>query len=233
MKTIFKLLIFNFFHFWAAAQVPTSERSRQVVKRLSPILQSEFANKNLKWGSPVFIRIFKESDKLELWVRAKKEYSLFKAYNACYFSGKLGPKTKEGDNQAPEGFYEVRPKQLNPSSNYHLAFNLGYPNKYDQSHSYSGSALMVHGNCVSIGCYAMTDERIEEIYTLMQTAFENGQKAIPVHCFPFEMTKKQLEKRKDNKHFDFWINLSVGYEAFEQTHLPPTVNVKQMKYVFE
>lgn len=140
---------------------------------------------------------------------------------------------KEGDRQAPEGFYEVTPSQLNPKSDYHLSFNLGYPNAYDLAHSYTGSALMVHGNCVSVGCYAMTDERMEEIYTLVQTAFQYGQKVVYVHAFPFEMTEQNLANYVDRPEFPFWENLREGYALFVKNTLPPRVNVKDKKYVFE
>lgn len=213
--------------------VPSSDRSLEAINRVSASLKKQLEEKGLKWGSKIFIRIVKDTKTLEVWSKHKAKYKKFKTYNICTFSGYLGPKTKEGDNQAPEGFYKIKPAQMNPSSDYHLAFNLGYPNDYDLAHGYTGSYLMVHGSCVSVGCYAMTDEKIEEIYALMQAAFENGQESIAVHCFPFEMTRQQLNAYKNNKHYDFWKNLAVGYELFEQNHTPPKVNVKGLKYVFE
>jgi murein L,D-transpeptidase YafK len=92
---------------------------------------------------------------------------------------------------------------------------------------------MVHGNCVSVGCYAMTDERIEEIYTLVQTAFQHGQKTIAVHAFPFEMTEQNLANYANRPELDFWKNLREGYDFFVKNTLPPRVNVKDKKYVFE
>lgn len=213
--------------------IPNSFRSRRAVKKCSSVLKKEFEQKKLTWGSPVYIRIFKEKSKLEVWVENGNTYTHFKEYQICNFSGNLGPKMKEGDRQAPEGFYEVTPSQLNPHSDYHLSFNLGYPNAYDLAHQYTGSALMVHGNCVSVGCYAMTDERIEEIYTLVQTAFQHGQKAVPVHAFPFEMTEQNLANCVDRPEFNFWENLREGYAFFEKNTFPPRVNVKDKKYVFE
>lgn len=217
----------------AQQTIPSSFRSRRVVKKQSVILKEEFGQKKLTWGSPVYLRIFKEMSTLEVWVDTGKTFTRFKEYPICYFSGNLGPKMKEGDRQAPEGFYEVTPAQLNPKSDYHLSFNLGYPNAYDLAHSYTGSALMVHGNCVSVGCYAMTDERMEEIYTLVQTAFQYGQQVVYVHAFPFEMTEQNLANYVDRPEFHFWENLREGYALFVKNTLPPRVNVKDKKYVFE
>ncbi len=214
-------------------EIPSSPRSIEAVQRVKPLLENELNKKELTWGAAVFIRIIKKNNSLELYLKKGTNYQLFKSYPICYFSGNISPKTKQGDNQAPEGFYEVRPSQLNPNSNYHLAFNLGYPNAYDKAHKYTGNYLMVHGNCVSIGCYAMTDEKIEEIYALIQAAFENGQKVIQVHCFPFEMTTENLKKYADHKYAAFWQNLSEGYDIFEKNRTLPKVNVKNKKYVFE
>lgn len=216
-----------------AQTIPTSERAQEVLARTTPLLQKEFAQQKLQWGSAVFVRIFKEKNSLELWVKAGKKFHLFKTYPICKFSGKLGPKTKEGDLQAPEGFYEVKPNQLNPNSDYHLSFNLGYPNTFDLAQNYTGSYLMVHGNCVSVGCYAMTDPFIEEIYTLLQVAFEHGQRVVSVHIFPFDMTENNLDKNKTHPFAAFWRNLSEGYSLFERTANLPRVNVRDKKYVFD
>ncbi len=213
--------------------IPVSERSQEAVNRVKSALQTEFSEKGFTWGAPVFVRIFKDTEKLEIQIKHKDQFTLFKSYPICFFSGQLGPKTKEGDLQAPEGFYEVTPGQMNPNSAYHLSFNLGYPNAYDLAHNYTGSYLMVHGKCESVGCYAMTDDQMEEIYTLLQTAFENGQQSVAVHAFPFEMTVQNLSRYTTHPHFEFWVNLREGYRLFEQNTVPPRVNVKDKKYVFE
>ncbi len=185
------------------------------------------------YGSPIYIRIFKESAELEIWIKKNDIFELFKTYDICAFSGSLGPKTKRGDWQAPEGFYFVRPGNLNPWSSYHLSFNLGYPNAYDRAHGYTGSALMVHGKCVSIGCYAMTDKYINEIYALAHAAFEQGQAYFRVHIFPFRMEEAKLKKHRKNKWHGFWKNLQEGYEYFNTHKTPPNVIVKNKRYHFE
>lgn len=172
--------------FFAFAQdIPSSPRSREAIERVRPNLQKEFENSKLTFGSPIYMRIFKEEKELEIWAKRENDFHLFKKYPICtYGYGSLGPKTKQGDGQAPEGFYYVTPNRLDPVSNFHLSFNLGYPNSYDRSHNRTGSALMVHGSCVSIGCYAMTNEGIEEISAIADAVFRNGLQFFRVHIFP-------------------------------------------------
>ena len=213
---------------------PTSPRSREAINRITPKLKTVLSEKALQFGSPIFIRIFKESNELELWVERNDTFQLFKNYDICTWgSGTLGPNTQQGDGQAPEGFYFVRSNQLNPLSDFHLSFNLGYPNKYDSNHARTGSALMVHGSCVSIGCYAMTDSSIEEIFTLADAAFRNGQPFFRVHIFPFRMTGENMERYQDSEWIEFWRNLKEGYGFFEVASKPPNVLVRSRRYVFE
>jgi len=185
-----------------------------------------------KFGDEVFIRIFKSENILEVWLRSKgaKEFKPLKFYEICNYSGELGPKLKEGDGQAPEGFYKVYKGSLNPNSSYHLSFNLGFPNRYDRSHKRTGSYLMVHGDCVSIGCYAMGDKNIEEIYKLVKEGLFNSQKYVQVHIFPFKMEK--LEKYRGNRWYSFWSNLKEGYQIFEEQKIPPLIKVKNKRYHF-
>ena len=232
MKKQILLLVFAMPIILLNAQVPSSSRSREAVKRQLPVIEKEFTDKGLTLGNNVFIRIFKETNDLEIWIKNGTVYQLFKTYSICYYSGGLGTKTKQGDRMAPEGFYSVSQQQLNPSSSYHLSFDIGYPNAYDRSHSYTGSAICVHGNCVSIGCFAMQDNPIEEIFTIITKAFEGGQKSFQVHSFPFRMTDRKMEKYADSKWIDFWRNLKDGYDWFENKKIPPTVGVKDKKYTF-
>ena len=214
---------------------PSSKRAEEVRKRVGPVLKQELAAKELVYGAPVFMRVFKESRELEVWVEHRDgKFRLFKSYAIAAFSGSLGPKLAEGDGQAPEGFYHVPAKMMHPTSSYHLAFNLGYPNAYDRAHGRTGSFLMVHGNRVSIGCYAMTDKRIEEIYTVADAALRNGQKFFRVHCFPFRMSTERLGKlsKEETKWAAFWANLKGGFDYFEAHRVPPNVTVKEKRYRF-
>ncbi|SHM11512.1 L,D-transpeptidase family protein [Roseibium suaedae] len=197
-----------------------------------PRLAAELSEAGFQQGAPVLIRIFKESSELEVWLRDGEAYRKFRTYPICTYSGELGPKLKEGDGQAPEGFYSVSAGQMNPNSRYHLSFNLGFPNAFDRSHKRTGSFLMVHGKCMSVGCYAMTDPAIEEIYLLVEAAHASGQAKVPVHAFPFRLTEDALAERKDHPWADFWANLAEGEQMFAQTGLPPSVGTQAKRYVF-
>lgn len=211
---------------------PAQSRAARAAARVKPNLQAELAEQGLAWGAPIFIRIFKRPAELEIWAQDADQFKLFKTYPICTYSGDLGPKLQQGDHQAPEGFYFIRAHQLNPASSYHLSFNLGYPNAYDRAHSRTGDYLMVHGDCVSIGCYAMTDPAIEEIYTLLSAALEAGQPFVRVHIFPFPLTDKALGRHKDSKWNKFWNNLAEGYRWFEEHKFPPNVEVRNKRYTF-
>lgn len=198
-------------------------------QRLSGI-KADLEHKGLSLGSPILIRIFKQSDELELWIKAGEQFRLYKTFPICTWSGDLGPKLKEGDGQAPEGFYTVGRTQMKPDSQYHLAFNLGYPNAYDRANGRTGSFLMVHGNCVSIGCYAMTDTGIEEIWLIADEALKKGQPAFQVHSFPFRMTEDNMERHQASPWIGFWQSLKPAYDDFEQRRIEPKVSVVNKAY---
>ncbi len=213
--------------------LPGSADSVAAFYRSEERLQQMLRQKALDWGAPIFIRIFKEPGELEVWLRGPDQrFSLFKRYIICRFSGQLGPKVQTGDKQAPEGFYSVGPGQMNPWSNNHLSFNLGYPNLYDQSLGRTGSALMVHGGCTSEGCFAMTDYYMDEIYTLVDAALARGQMEFQVHIYPFRMSQENLNKQRRSPWYSFWKNLKRGYDLFESYRLPPRVDVHENRYVF-
>ncbi len=190
------------------------------------------ARKGMEPGSPIFIRIFKEESELEVWkARDDGRFYHFKTYPICNWSGELGPKVRYGDRQSPEGFYTVNAFQMNPNSQFHLAFNIGYPNAFDRANDRTGDSLMVHGKCRSAGCYAMTDALMEEIYGLARESFKGGQDVIHVHAFPFRLTKENLARHRNNIWYPFWLTLKQGYDYFEETRLPPTVAVCERRYV--
>ncbi|MGI9373928.1 MAG: L,D-transpeptidase family protein [Hyphomicrobiales bacterium] len=194
-------------------------------------LDTRLSEQGLRFGKPVFIRIFKETSELEVWMQKGNQWSLFQNYPICKYSGQLGPKLKQGDHQAPEGFYKVSKASLNPNSRWHLSFNLGFPNAYDRAHGRTGSFLMVHGGCSSIGCYAMTNPAVDDIYRLTEAALVGGQNHVPVHIFPFRMDEAKLRAHDTNKWHGFWRMLKRGYDAFEQTGQPPEVRVAGKQYV--
>lgn len=216
----------------AGGEIPYSDKSQDVYRRVAPRLVREMKRIDANLGDPAFIRIFKKEMKLEVWLRQGLSYKFFKSYNICHHSGDLGPKIKEGDKQSPEGFYSVGADQLNPNSGYHLSFNLGFPNEYDRSHKRTGSLLMVHGRCSSAGCFAMSNFRMDEIYAIVESAIISGQYQVPVHIFPFRMTPANMAAHSDSKWIDFWENLKEGYDYFEGHHSPPLVAVHNRRYQF-
>lgn len=212
--------------------LPDSKRAGDVRENVWPKLQTRLNSENFKTGQPIYIRIFKDEHTLEIWVKKGSRYRLFNSYEICYFSGGLGTKTRSGDGKSPEGFYTIEPKQLNPVSNYYLAVNIGYPNKLEQLKGYTGDAIMVHGHCASIGCYAMTDVRIEEIYTMIYKAFEAGQQKIHLDIFPFRMDAGHFKLYASLPYRTFWRTMKPGYDRFETSHIPPVAGIKNRAYWF-
>lgn len=198
-------------------------------------LRADLVKAGFRIGDPSFIRIFKAENRLELWMAhggVNTSYTLFRAYDICNFSGELGPKLKEGDHQSPEGFYQIAPSQMNPNSRHHLSFNLAFPNAYDQALARTGTYLMVHGGCSSVGCYAVTDEKVDEIYAIVEASHRRGQSEVSVHIFPFEMNEESMSLHEDHRWLGFWENLKTGYDLFEQDKIPPKVGVCDAAYVF-
>lgn len=205
-------------------------------KHLRPIAPQTLAlmqEKGMTKDAPILLRIYKEESELEIWKQATSgRYELLKKFPICKWSGELGPKVKTGDRQAPEGFYFIRPEQMNPHSSYHLAFNLGFPNDFDKAHGRTGAHLMVHGDCSSSGCYAMTDEQISEIFALAREAFDGGQLAFQVQAFPFRMTQANLARHRNNPNLSFWRMLKEGSDHFEVTRQEPKIDVCARRYIF-
>jgi murein L,D-transpeptidase YafK len=184
--------------------------------------------------APVLIRTYKKEAELEIWkMKSDGRYTLLKTFPMCRWSGQLGPKTREGDMQVPEGFYTIAPGQMNPNSNYYLSFNVGYPNAYDRAFGRSGGNIMVHGVCSSAGCFSMTDKQIAEIYAIAREAFNGGQHAIQMQSYPFHMTAENFAKHRYDPNIDFWKQLKVGADHFEVTKAEPVVGVCGKRYVFD
>ena len=200
---------------------------------LSDEMVALLAQKSMPKESPLLIRIFKEEAELEVWKQdSSGQYALLKTYPICRWSGALGPKVREGDRQAPEGFYTITPGQMNPNSNYYLSFNIGFPNAYDRANGRTGAFLMVHGDCSSAGCYAMTDEQMGEIYALGREALLGGQRDFQIQAYPFHMTALNMARHRNNPAMPFWRMIKQGNDIFETTHQEPKVDVCGKHYVF-
>lgn len=187
----------------------------------------------VSWGAPVLVRIFKEESQLELWMAKGDRFVLFATYPVCRWSGGLGPKLRQGDGQSPEGFYTVARNQLNPRSRWHRSFNLGFPNIYDRGLGRTGSFIMVHGGCSSVGCFAITNEAVNEVWRLVTSALSAGQPRFQVQVFPFRMTEANLALHAGSRWQEFWNDLKVGHDLFEASHRPVATSVCEGRYRFE
>jgi len=189
-------------------------------------------------AAEMYVRVFKRERALELWVRPddKAEFALLKTYAICAMSGELGPKLRQGDNQAPEGFYAI--DFFNPRSDYLLSLHLDYPNRYDAQTGTAqdlGGDIFIHGGCNSIGCMALTDQGIQEVYWLAVEARALGQQRIPVHIFPARLETQDLALLKaafkDKPGFGrFWESLKPAYDFFEKHHRLPSITVDARGY---
>lgn len=183
-------------------------------------------------SAPIYIRIFKETSELEVWkARPDGRYLHIRTFPICTWSGTLGPKQAMGDQMAPEGFYGFGADGLKPDSKYHLALNVGYPNALDRALGRTGNFIMVHGQCVSVGCFAMTNDLIEEIYALARDAIDGGAERVPVHIFPFRMTADNLKRHADHTAKATWAPLKEAYDDFARTQEPPRIGVCGSRYV--
>src|SRR4030081_254815 len=199
-----------------------------------PKLIAAMTEKDMDLQSPMLVRLFKQEAELEVWKQDRSgRFGLLKTYPICRWSGDLGPKVREGDRQAPEGFYSISPGQMNPQSAYYLSFNTGYPNAFDKALGRTGSQLMGHGDCSSRGRYAMTDEQIAEIYSLGCESFFGGQKSFQLQAYPFKMTPVNMAKHRNNPNMPFWKMIKEGYDHFEVTRQEPKVDFCEKKYVFD
>jgi murein L,D-transpeptidase YafK len=227
--------------FFAAALTPVAclaEKSTSLpakaTKELPRELLALLQQKRMPKTSPILVRVFKEEAELEVWKQdVTGRFELLKTYPICRWSGDLGPKLYEGDRQAPEGFYSVKPKLMNPHSSFYLSINTGFPNSFDKANGRDGSLLMIHGDCWSSGCYAMTDEQISEIYGLARESFAGGRMSFQVQAYPFRLTPANLARHRNNPNLDFWKMLKVGNDHFEATQQEPKVDVCDRRYVFD
>jgi murein L,D-transpeptidase YafK len=196
-------------------------------------LSERMSAAGIKEGSAVFLRIFKSESELEVWIQKGRDFVLFATYPICQWSGVLGPKFFEGDNQSPEGFYTVGRRDLKWQTRHHRAFNIGFPNSFDKQHGRTGSNILVHGGCSTEGCFAMTNPVIDEVFRLANSAISSGQKEIQVHVFPFRMTPANVMQYSASPWLDFWINMKTGYDLFAETRQPPAIGVCKGRYAYD
>ena len=207
--------------------------SARSIAPIPPQTLALMQTKGMQQSDPILIRAYKKEAEMEVWKRGTDgQYALLKTYPICRWSGQLGPKVKQGDRQAPEGFYTITPGLMNPNSSYYLSFDTGFPNAFDRANNRSGNYLMVHGTCSSAGCFAMTDASIAELYAVAREAFSGGQRAFQFQSYPFRMTAQNMAKFRNDPNAPFWRNLKEGSDYFEALHEEPRVGVCGTRYVF-
>ena len=206
-------------------------------------LQKMLQEKGITDGElQLYLRAFKHERILQVWVKNTTDvrFNLFSEIPFCAGSGGLGPKNKQGDKQIPEGFYHIN--RFNPESKYLLSLGLDYPNELDRRRSKApdlGGDIFIHGKCMSIGCIAITDLRIQELYVLAVEAHQNGQLEIPVHIFPAKLDADNMEELRNRYNSEpqlisFWQNLQEGYNFFENRKTLPKVQTSAAgKYLFQ
>lgn len=206
-------------------------RVRSAFDEKQALVKNLFVEAKLKYdGFNMFVRAFKKEALLEVWIRAidSDQFKLLRSYDICSASGLPGPKRKQGDLQVPEGVYSIT--VFNPASNFHLSLGLNYPNASDRILSdriNPGGDIYIHGNCVTVGCIPLTDDKIKEVYLLAVEARNNGQQKIPVHVFPCRMDSPELGALAIEfpQHKKFWDNLRPIYQDFEKTGKLKSVSV--------
>ena len=215
----------------AAADADVRQRFTRTFKTAQ--LPGDLAAIGARLGAPMLLRVFKQEREVEVWVQPEDQqtFVLFRIFPICFYSGKLGPKVKEGDMQSPEGFYFVGPAQMRAKSQYHRAIDFAFPNDYDAAQGYTGTELLIHGNCVSSGCYAMTDPFVEQLYELGSATAATAAQGFWIHAFPFHMTAEAFAGQQDSPWLGFWQQLKAGYDAFETSRIPPHIRVDGGRYV--
>lgn len=253
-RSVFQLTIFAAVALtWAGAEVANAltielkdvaadrvERQRAAAVGALPLpgtpnvaaLEDRLFEKGVTLADPILIRIFKAESELELWKQKGDSYILFATYPICHWSGTLGPKLNDGDRQAPEGYYTMSRAQTRHVGRWPRSLNIGYPNILDQSQARTGSDILIHGGCSSIGCFAMTNPVSDEIHDLTTAAIDAGQRIVPLHMMPFRMTDLNMAAHDDSPWKAFWTNLKEGSDLFERTKRPPAVSACNGRYIF-
>ena len=203
------------------------EREEHAAATRTRVVQKLFADAGVAYPpAELLFRTFKKDKELEVWAASEKGGAMrhVTTYEVCRMSGNVGPKRAEGDMQVPEGFYTIQ--YYWSISNYHLEMKVGYPNVSDQvlGSRQPGGAIMIHGSCASVGCIAMGDERVEELW-VMARAFHSTNRRVNVHIFPARDMKALLEDAAHDRHRAFWSNIKEGLDRFEATRRLPAISV--------
>ena len=207
-------------------------RVKSAYEEKETAITRQLAAKGIKIKEPVqiYLRAFKEEALIELWAKnnTSKTFQLIDSFEICSMSGTIGPKRKQGDRQVPEGFYHI--DRFNPASSFHLSLGINYPNASDKiigkANSNLGCDIFIHGSCVSIGCMAITDDQINELYIYCVEAYNGGQTKIPVTIFPARLILTNYNRliRQMPEQKALWTELQTAYTLFNTSKKLPNVS---------
>ncbi|MBY6203275.1 L,D-transpeptidase family protein [Halomonas denitrificans] len=214
----------------ASEDDPAHQRPLAAWTEQAEYLRAQLGRAGFRLGDRTHLRIYKESRELEVHLLRDGSFDHFRTFRICAISGSLGPKLREGDLQAPEGVYRITRDRMHPTSDFHLAFNLGFPNPRDRALGATGSNIMIHGGCASNGCFAMTDYYMEQLWVLVEAALDAGQYAVEVHVFPFRMSEENLSRHAESPHRAFWSTLVPLERYFRRTGHPPLIDLDGPEY---
>jgi len=210
---------------WDAGEMDANAKSGLASAHKLAEVKGLFAEAGVAFPpSELYLRAFKADRELEVWAAGTRgaRMELVATYGICALSGTLGRKRQEGDMQVPEGFYRI--SYFWPDELFHLAAKVSYPNPFDRALNgpNAGGDIMIHGGCGSIGCIALSDERIEEIWVMGEPLRRNGT-PIEVHIFPARDIPSLLEDPQLADHHAFWRTLDQGLTRFAEGRRPPSV----------
>ncbi len=211
---------------------PVTARTREIELRVRPRLARGLASAGARLGAPLYIRVLKEGGEVEVWAAGRDgAYIRFQTYRLCGAAQALGPRRRIGDQQAPEGFYLLTPGRMDASARAYLSLALNYPNGLDTARRWTGAPAAFAGRCAAAAGLGLTDPAVEELWALASAAFRAGQRAIPVHIFPFALTSRALRRPAPETLTRFWAELEPAWRLFEAERKPPATGVRGGRYV--
>jgi murein L,D-transpeptidase YafK len=213
-------------------RIPVSTTGQDAIGRTRGRLQFAFDDLDLRFGSPIYLRLIKAQKRLEVWVQKRgAAFVRLRAYRICGTSAPLGPRRTGSAPQQPEGFYVLGPANLRPHPIAYLGMDIGWPNSFDRAQGWRGATSLLQAGCASEPHFGLTDQDLEEVYTLVHGALSGGQVGVPLHIFPFAMGALAMISNNNGPNAAFWRDLEPAWRAFERTKKPPQVRVLGRRYV--
>jgi murein L,D-transpeptidase YafK len=214
-----------------SANVRVTSIGAAAIERTRQRLSFAYSDLGLSLGAPLYLRLIRDQARLEVWAKPRSEnsYVRLRTFKLCGKNGVLGPRQSARTGQA-EGFYAITPSQMRPVGVTYLGFGFGWPNAYDQKRGWKGAPSLVQAGCTTGRHYGLTDQDMEEVYTMVYFALRAGQTNVPLHIFPFQMSPFKMLQIGTGAKASFWNELAPAWQAFERTKTPPQVRVQGRRY---